>query len=346
MIRILILILFLSACSTTKKDKTKAVLRKDTLNKVNYYFVDRDSISYKDILYKIRFKNNAISGHEIYLGKYLDKVDSLPIRGIIGSMKIEWFTYNYDTKRFFSKGKINLNEEMKIERKWMRDTTRKDTIFLQKIDFETYNEKIAEALAPPKLITVKKDTIIGKYLFELEIKNWNKKTFYGNTTFVIKDKTTKEVIQTICSDKFYFNYTFDFGYDTDFNFDNITDLHFYNGNNGGYGTVTYDYYIYDKRKKEFVHNAELAEMGACTGITLDKKKKRIISHAKSGCCWHKEEAYIAKGNKFILIKSLVVDHFKHNNVILKEKIKEKWKTKKWSLDSLTDKQVDSFYEQF
>ena len=346
MIRILILILIFSACSSTEEDNTKTVLRKDTLNKVNYYFVDRDSISYKDILYKIRFKNNSISGHEMYLGKYLDKVDSMPIRGIIGGMKIEWFTYKRDSKIIFSKGKIDANEEIKVERTSVADSTKTDTIFLQKIDVETYDKKIAEALAPPKLITVRKDSVIGNYLFELEIKNWDIKTFYGNTTFVIKNKTTKEIIQTIRSDKFYFNYTFDFGYDTDFNFDGITDLHFYNGNNGDYGTATFDYYIYDRNKKQFIYNEDLVEMSGCTGITLDKKRKRVIAHAKSGCCWHQEEAYIPSGNKFILTKSLVVDHFKYNNVILKEKINGKWKTKKWSLDSLTEKEVDKLYKDF
>lgn len=315
---------------------------KEQLNGEKFYLGYRNN---SDILYKLIFNNDSITGEVVYLGKYLDSITPLPLKGTIKNTEVIWTSYQYGDKRFLSSGQINSNNELSISRSLIRDSLEIDSVFLKQINIETYNQKIKEALFPPKLITLKKDTTINNFLFELKVENWNPKTFYGNTTLKIKDKTSKKLIQTLSSDNFWFNENLYFGYETDYNFDTITDLSFYNGDNGGYSTMTFDYYLFDKEKELFIRNKQLEEIARGMGIEVDASNKRIISYFKSGCCTHLTEAYSVNKNKYTLIKSLLVDEL-NNNIVIKDKVREKWKTIKKPFSTFTNEQIDSLYNEF
>ncbi|MBE0391226.1 FG-GAP repeat protein [Flavobacterium sp. PL002] len=74
----------------------------------------------------------------------------------------------------------------------------------------------------------------------------------------------------------------------DFNFDGHEDLAIRNGNNSGYGGPSYDVYVFNITKTKFVLSKELTAL-AFENLGMfqtDTKRKRIITFAKSGCCWH------------------------------------------------------------
>lgn len=80
----------------------------------------------------------------------------------------------------------------------------------------------------------------------------------------------------------------------DFNFDGQVDLAIYSGNHGSYSGPAYDVYVYNRTRQRFVLSEELTEL-ATNNLGLfevDKKRKRLVSYAKSGCCWHKKTAWI------------------------------------------------------
>ncbi len=206
---------------------------------------------------------------------------------------------------------------------------------------------------PPELRTLYRDTIIDEYRFQVIVRDWNPETFYGNSTIVIRNKLTNAVVQQINSDNFNFNQKLGFGY-FDVNFDGINDLMFYNGNNGAYMTMTYDYYLFDKKANRFVLNEQLAEIAGGIGITFDEENKRIISYGRGSCCWHIQRAYIFRNNRFEEVKSLVFDQQGsstfdgyHEKFDMKHKVNGVWKTKVISTTSVFDESfIDSIYAAF
>ncbi|WP_233194623.1 hypothetical protein, partial [Aquimarina sp. I32.4] len=305
------------------------------LNEVNYYLGNR--IYSNDILYKINFNKDTLSGHVIYLDQYLDEIDYLPLQGLVTKDSVKWITERFNQDYFSNTGILSTTGEIKIQRNLVRTNEKIDSVFLTKITLQDYKQKIQEALAPPELINIKKDTIIDNYLFELTVNNWNPETFYGNTTFIIKNKTTKKVLQTILSDNFWFNENLFFGFNTDYNFDGIKDLTFYNGNNGGYGTMTYDYYIYDINKDQFILNNDLSKIASGMGIEIVPDKKQIISYQKSGCCWHEKTTYAIINNKFcpILILEVDEDDFPYHKLT-----KIKWDKKGNKKEEIVERIID------
>jgi hypothetical protein len=157
-----------------------------------------------------------------------------------------------------------------------------------------------------QLETLKRDTVIDNYSFELIVENWSPETYYGNSTLVIKNLISGEIIQILKSDNFHFDQYLYFEF-KDINFDSKKDLVFFNGFNGGYGTQTYDYYLFNKKVKKFELNKELGIIAGCLGIEVDTQNKRIVSYAKASCCWHETKAFLAKENQFFEVKSLIID---------------------------------------
>ncbi len=333
-LRMIVCVLFIAGCTSNSKDKT---FKKGKLLKTRYY-QEFPGPSFHENLYEFNFNIDYIYGHRVTVSKYHETIDTAKVHGWIKNNKLKWYLNNLHIE----KGRMDSAGDIEIASEYDNSKS-----FLKQIDAEIFHNKINEVLFP-KLITLKGDTVIGNYLFEIEVNDWNEYTNYGNTTVVIKDKSTKEVIQTITSDRFWFSPFLYFGYDTDYNFDNINDLYFYNGNNGGYGTPTYCYYIYDKKLNKFIYNQQLEYLAACMGMKVDKAKKRIISYAKSGCCWHKQEAYVAKGDTFILMKRLVNDEFNYPKSIILERFFPNGKTNKktYYIDKITKKQIDRLYENF
>lgn len=125
----------------------------------------------------------------------------------------------------------------------------------------------------------------------------------------------------------------------DFNFDSTEDIAVRNGNNSGYGGASYDVYVFNITSKKFVLSKELTEL-ASTNLgmfQIDKKKKRIITFTKSGCCWHLTTEYEVIPKKgLVKVYEREEDATKNDNFIhITERflVKGKWKiiTKKENL---------------
>lgn len=128
-------------------------------------------------------------------------------------------------------------------------------------------------------------------------------TCSGEGIVKLFDKKTKKLFQTLKSEDLYFQLNQDqkpsvniiqlyseqspLIFD-DFNFDGSEDLAIRNGNQSGYGGPSYDIYVFNSTKKQFVASGELTNL-AYENLGMfqtDHKRKRIITSAKSGCCWH------------------------------------------------------------
>lgn len=278
---------------------------------------------------------------------WINRKDSTQIRGIKNknSFNFNSFLNGIDEGYFTYTGFIE-NNQFKTIKQEKESKNIVDTIIFISISKTDYDSILNQTLAPPKLETLKKDTIIDIYKFELLVENWNPETYYGNTTFSIKDKKSNNILQTIKSENFHFNQHLSFDY-TDINFDNIKDLVFFNGFNGGYMSQTFDYYIFDENKKKFLLNEQLSEIAGCLGIEVDTINNRIISYCKSGCCMHEQKAYIYQNNKFEEVKSLEIDQAYKNAIIIKNKIKGKWKTQTIPIKGELSEQIsDSLYKSF
>jgi hypothetical protein len=86
----------------------------------------------------------------------------------------------------------------------------------------------------------------------------------------------------------------------DYNFDGIDDLALCDGNNGGYGMPSYQIYLFSRDAKKFVHSepfSELSQEGQLGMFELDRKRKRLRSLSKSGCCLHTTEEFIVVNNR-------------------------------------------------
>ncbi len=88
----------------------------------------------------------------------------------------------------------------------------------------------------------------------------------------------------------------------DFNFDGTEDLAIRNGNFSGYGGPSYDVYVYNITKKKFVISKELTDLalGSLGMFQTDRKRKRLITFSKSGCCWHMKTEYAVVPKKGLL----------------------------------------------
>lgn len=85
----------------------------------------------------------------------------------------------------------------------------------------------------------------------------------------------------------------------DFNFDGQQDLAIRNGNESSYGGPSYDVYVFNKTHQKFVLSSELTEL-AIENLGMfqtDAKRKRLITFAKSGCCFHVTSEYAVIPNK-------------------------------------------------
>ncbi len=130
----------------------------------------------------------------------------------------------------------------------------------------------------------------------------------GKSTVELLDKKTSRTFQTLTSENlnFYLNedqkptaniiqlyneqspLIFD-----DFNFDGTEDIAIRNGNESGYGGPSYDVYVFNITKKQFVLSDELTALAYenLGMFNTDSERKRLITYSKSGCCWHLTTEY-------------------------------------------------------
>lgn len=220
-------------------------------------------------------------------------------------------------------------------------------LILKEIDSITYFKKYFKT--HPKLLTLKKDTILGDYIFNIKVEKWNSRTYRRKSTITIKDKISKEEIQKIKSDEFYF-YKKDklyFSHGEDYNFDDNTDLSFSTGTNGPYASFSANYYIYDKAAKKFIRNIEYESIANSVSFEVDSINKTMISQNKSSCCIHYTDAYKWNDGKIELVKSLEVDDQDKKKIILKKRIRGKLKTIiNEPILNFTEKEISKLYENF
>lgn len=130
----------------------------------------------------------------------------------------------------------------------------------------------------------------------------------GKGTVKLTNKKTKKPFQTLTSKNLFFFLNENqkptvnvielyneqspliFG---DFNFDGTEDLAVRNGNDSAYGGPSYDVYVYNQTKKQLVLSKELTKLVVenLGMFQIDKKRQRLITFTKSGCCWHLTTEY-------------------------------------------------------
>jgi hypothetical protein len=161
--------------------------------------------------------------------------------------------------------------------------------------------------------------IFAQHIFELNkaSKNYNVKIDIqtcednecsGKANIELSDRKTSKKFQTLTSEdlNFYLNedqkptaniiqlyneqspLIFD-----DFNFDGTEDIAIRNGNESGYGGPSYDVYVFNITKKQFVPSEELTTLAHenLGMFNTDSERKRLITYSKSGCCWHLTTEY-------------------------------------------------------
>ena len=152
------------------------------------------------------------------------------------------------------------------------------------------------------------------YDAQLIVKNCDQEECAGSAKIILFKKGNKRVFQTLTSNdlNFYLDkkqqpsvnviqlydeqspLIFD-----DFNFDGQQDLAIRNGNESSYGGPSYDVYVFNKTRQQFVMSSALTEL-AIENLGMfqtDAKRKRIITFAKSGCCFHVTSEYAVIPNK-------------------------------------------------
>lgn len=115
----------------------------------------------------------------------------------------------------------------------------------------------------------------------------------------------------------------------DFNFDGMEDVAICDGPNGSYGGPSYQVYLSSRVEGKFVHSAAFSELGQKLGMfQVDKKRKRLTTFDKSGCCWHITEEFSVLANKPFKVFSRVEDAMNGERIKIttKTRVNGKWKT--------------------
>ena len=148
-----------------------------------------------------------------------------------------------------------------------------------------------------------RNTVIDSLYFQLSCKDYDPKNMFGNSEVKISNVRTGKLMQVIKSDEFWIDQNLGFDY-KDVNFDGYKDLLFSTGNGGSYGSPTNNYYLFDTTRNRFVYHAGLTEQEqrSCWLLEFNAQKKQVISHEKSGCCWHRTSTFVFKEGKLKLVK--------------------------------------------
>jgi len=148
----------------------------------------------------------------------------------------------------------------------------------------------------------------NNYNIKIDVQNCENNECSGKASIELFDKKNSKKFQTLTSDNlnFYLNedqkptaniiqlyneqspLIFD-----DFNFDGTEDIAIRNGNESGYGGPSYDVYVFNITKKQFVPSEELTTLAHenLGMFNTDSERKRLITYSKSGCCWHLTTEY-------------------------------------------------------
>ena len=122
------------------------------------------------------------------------------------------------------------------------------------------------------------------YYSKITVEKCEDGTCSGKGTISIFVKSTKSLFQILSSDDLYFSLDVSnspsvnvvelYGEQSqlifdDFNFDGTEDLAIRNGNNSGYSGPSYDVYVYNANKKQFVFSSELTKLATSLFVVGD-----------------------------------------------------------------------------
>ncbi len=117
----------------------------------------------------------------------------------------------------------------------------------------------------------------------------------------------------------------------DFNFDGTEDVAVRNGNGGNYGSASYDVYVFNTTKMQFVPSEELTELasGYQGMFGVDEKKRRLTTFARSGQSYYTYEYEVVPKKGIVLVYEKIEDHTHEVvKVTVKKKVNNKWVVKK------------------
>jgi hypothetical protein len=116
----------------------------------------------------------------------------------------------------------------------------------------------------------------------------------------------------------------------DFDFDGHEDFAVQDSEQGSYGGPTYAVFLFDPRAETFVHSEALSQLTRETlgFFQVDARKKRLVTFAKSGCCWHETSEYAVVKGSLVLMASLVEDAREDGYVLETRRWRERgrWRT--------------------
>ena len=117
----------------------------------------------------------------------------------------------------------------------------------------------------------------------------------------------------------------------DFNFDGMEDIAICDGPNGSYGGPSYRVYLSSHSVGKFVYNKEFSALGEHLGMfEVDKKRKRLSTLDKSGCCYHIAEEFIVMNNKPLKVRTVEEDATatddRSTKITTRTFVSGKWKT--------------------
>lgn len=124
----------------------------------------------------------------------------------------------------------------------------------------------------------------------------------------------------------------------DFNFDGSVDLAIHNGNYGGYGSPTYDVYVFAKNLQKFIKSKELTALASeHQGMfVVNSQQKYLETREKSGAGWHQISRYaVVPNNGLKLIYQWTEEYHPDGFVTIDTKrlAKTGWKVTTKKIDS-------------
>jgi len=265
---------------------------------------------------------------------YTSQNKSIPIRG---SLLENRFTASaYDAAgRIIGTFKGELDEFDHIQGIWRSADGRKEYAF----SLERMGPKNRLTTTYPHQFILKKDPF--PYEARFSVATCEEDICSGLATINLYDISGK-LVQTLFSDDLYM--TLDenqkpsvnviLGYDEqsalifdDFNFDGKADIAIRNGNMGGYGSPTYDVYLYSQNRFVFHIPLSLLVMENLGMFQTDAKRRILTTFTKSGCCWHQTSENGWQNNKIIPLKRITEDATGSNEKVVVTT--EIWTGKMW-----------------
>jgi len=119
----------------------------------------------------------------------------------------------------------------------------------------------------------------------------------------------------------------------DYNFDGVRDLALCDGRNGGYGSPSYQIYLFSPRAKKFINSVGFTELAQGEGMGMfevDRKKRLLRTSSKSGCCLHMEREYAVVRNRpkkiFEVVEDATIANEKEVKITTKRLVGGRWRT--------------------